>query len=86
MITVIVAQANRPVVKFPNMRKRQLEKKRIQTLKMWHENVKNIAKSEVDFITSIFQDDKDSEDRDWIRDDETEEKSEGDRQVVEKDA
>ena len=86
MLTVVASQTGRPTVKFPNLRKRQLEKKRIQTLKMWHENVKNIAKSEVDFITSIFQDDKDSEDRDWFRDDETEEKSEGDRAVVEKDA
>lgn len=85
MLTV-VSQTGRPTVKFPNMRKRQLEKKRIQTLKMWHENVKKIAKSEVDFITSIFQDDKNSEDRDWIRDDETEEKSEGDGEVVEKDS
>ena len=47
-----------------------MEKKRIQTLKNWHEDVKKIAKSELDFINSILQDDKDPEDRDWIRDDE----------------
>ena len=67
-------------------RRHYAEKKRVQTLKMWHENVKKIAKSEFDFIKSIIQDDKDSEDRDWVRDDETETESKGDGEMVKKDA
>jgi hypothetical protein len=63
-----------------------MEKKRVQTLKMWHENVKKIAKSEMDFIKSILQDDKDSEDRDWVRDDESETEPTGDWEMVKKDA
>lgn len=53
-------------------RRRTFEKARIQKLKNWHEDVKKIARSEIDFIKSIFKDenDKDSENRDWIRDDE----------------
>lgn len=63
----VVATQQRPFVKFPvnTQKRRALEKKRIQTLKMWHEDVKKIAKSEIDFINSILQDDKDGEDRDW---------------------
>jgi hypothetical protein len=59
-----MAQPQRP------HKRRVLEKARIQKLKNWHENVKQIARSEVDFIKSIFRD-EDIEDRDWIRDDET---------------
>lgn len=74
--------------KFPFTQKRRvLEKRRIQTLKNWHEDVKKIAKSEMDFINSILQDDKDAEDRDWIRDDEEDEDStEGERKMVKKDS
>ena len=67
-------------------KRRYMEKKRVQTLKMWHENVKKIAKSEMDFIKSILQDDKDSEDRDWVRDDESETEPTGDWEMVKKDA
>lgn len=82
MLTVVAGQ--RPVVKFPQTQKRRvLEKRRIQTLKMWHEDIKKIAKSEIDFINSILQDDKDSEDRDWS---EIDGKEEGDWEMVKKDA
>lgn len=75
-------------IKFPSTQKRRvLEKRRIQTLKNWHEDVKKIAKSEMDFINSILQDDKDAEDRDWIRDDEeNEDSTEGERKMVKKDS
>ena len=77
--------SQRPVFLNTNKR-RTFEKARIQKLKMWHEDVKKIAKSEIDFITSIFND-KDSEDRDWLRDDQEDDKvSKGSWEVVEKDA
>lgn len=83
MFTVVATQ-QRPFVKFPQTQKRRvLEKRRIQTLKMWHEDIKKIAKSEIDFINSILQDDKDTEDRDWS---EVDGKEEGDWEVVKKDA
>jgi hypothetical protein len=69
-------------------RRRVLEKSRIQKLKSWHENVKKIARSEMDFIASIFKDenDKDSENRDWLRDYESDDEgSEGNREVVKAD-
>lgn len=69
-------------------RKRQiLEKSRIQKLKSWHEDVKKIARSELDFITSIFKDDKDSEDRDWLRDYESDDEGQKDSgEVVKKES
>ena len=71
---------------FTNKR-RVIEKARIQKLKSWHENVKKIARSEVDFIKSIFKDDKDSENRDWLRDYESDDEgSENNREVVTKEA
>jgi hypothetical protein len=71
-------------------RRRTLEKARIHKLKHWHENVKKIARSEMDFIASIFKDEdenvKNSEDRDWLRDDETDiQVSEGEGAMVKKD-
>ena len=76
--------------RFPQLtqKRRVLEKKRIQTLKNWHEDVKKIAKSEIDFINSILQDnDKDSKDRDWVRDyEEDEDTPEGDGKMVKTDA
>ncbi len=68
--------------KFNTTKRRIVEKKRIQTLKMWHENVKKIARSEIDFINSIFQDDKNIKDRDWIRDDEESSDEETDGSMV----
>jgi hypothetical protein len=69
-----------------NHKRRVLEKARIQKLKNWHENVKTIARSEVDFIKSIFRD-EDIEDRDWIRDDETthDEQQKNSRDLVKED-
>lgn len=75
--------------RFPQLtqKRRVIEKRRIQTLKNWHEDVKKIAKSEIDFINSILQDDKDSKDRDWVRDyEEDEDTSEGDGKMVKKDS
>lgn len=72
---------------FDNQRRRVLEKKRIQTLKSWHDNVKKIAKSEMDFIASILQDDaKDTENRDWIRDDKEDENTVTDGKMVKADS
>lgn len=65
-------------------RRRSLEKARIQKLKLWHEDVKKIARSEIDFIASIFKDDKDPQNRDWVRDfEEDGSDEEGYGQVVE---
>lgn len=65
-------------------RRRALEKARIQKLKLWHEDVKKIARSEIDFIASIFKDDKDPQNRDWVRDDEDDwSDEEGDGKLVE---
>ena len=84
MLTVVATQ-QRPFVKFPvnTQKRRALEKRRIQTLKLWHDDLKKIAKSEIDFINSILQDDKDGEDRDWS---EVDGKEEGDWEVVKKDS
>lgn len=69
-----------------NRKRRVLEKSRIQRLKTWHEDVKKIARSELDFIASIFKDDKDSENRDWLRDYESDDEGqEISREVVKKD-
>lgn len=84
MATVLIMASSG--ARFDTNKRRLAEKKRIQTLKVWHENVKKIAKSEVDFIKSILQDDKDSKDRDWIRDDEDEKEPEGDWEMVKKDS
>lgn len=89
MLTVVAQySAGRPSsASFPNkQRRRTLEKARIQKLKSWHEDVKKIARSELDFIASIFRDDKDAEDRDWLRDDEENVDAEGDGKVAQKDA
>lgn len=88
MYAIVASSAQRPISIGNQQKRRVLEKRRIQTLKTWHENVKNIAKSEIDFITSILQDenDKDSENRDWIRDDEENDDTVGNRQMVKKDA
>lgn len=69
-------------------RRRVLEKARIQKLKSWHESAKKVARSEIDFIKSIFKDenDKDSEDRDWLRDDEDDIDQKGDGALVKKDS
>lgn len=66
-------------------RRRALEKARIQKLKLWHDDVKKIARSEIDFIASIFkEDDKDPQNRDWVRDDEEDwSDEEGDGKLVE---
>lgn len=86
MLTIVArAPVTMATAKFNTNKRRAFEKKRVQTLKSWHEDVKKIAKSEVDFIKSIFQDDKDSEDRDWVRDDETDEEPPKDRSVVKTD-
>lgn len=70
-----------------NRKRRVLEKSRIQRLKTWHEDVKKIARSELDFIASIFKDDKDSENRDWLRDYESDDEGqEVSREVVKKDS
>lgn len=85
-VTVQCAQ-NRPAF-FNRTKGRVAEKARIQKLKSWHENVKKIARSELDFIASIFkeEDDKDAKDRDWLRDDEEDVDEKGDRALVKKDA
>ncbi len=69
-----------------NHKRRVLEKARIHKLKNWHEHVKKIARSEVDFIKSIFRD-EDIENRDWIRDDETpyDEQQKNSRDLVKED-
>lgn len=85
-MAIVVVKPMATTAKFNTNKRRAVEKKRIQTLKMWHENVKKIAKSEIDFIKSILQDDKDSEDRNWVRDDEIEKEPERDWEMVEKDA
>ena len=87
MMILASSSSSRPQPrKISSERRRVLEKGRIQKLKNWHENVKSIARSEVDFIKSIFRD-EDIEDRDWIRDDETRvEESQISRDVVEKDS
>ena len=75
----------RPAVSIPTNRRRSLERYRIQKLKTWHENVKKIARSEIDFINSIFN--EEHKDRDWLRDSEDDENPEdADGQMVKKDA
>ncbi len=74
-----------------NRFRRGMEKKRIQQLKAWHEDVKKIAKSEAIFVSKIFEgifkeDDKDPENRDWIRSDEDADEPETDGKMVKKDA
>lgn len=82
-IPVTVTMSTNPI----NRKRRILEKSRIQKLKSWHEDVKKIARSELDFITSIFKDDKDSENRDWLRDYESDDEGqETRREVVKEDA
>ena len=79
----------RPAVFFNRTKGRAAEKARIQKLKNWHENVKTIARSEIDFIKSIFkdeEDDKNSENRDWLRDDEEDIDEKGDGALVKRDA
>lgn len=79
----------RPVVFFNRTKGRAAEKARIQKLKNWHEGVKQIARSEIDFIKSIFkdeEDDKNSENRDWLRDYEEDINEKGDRALVKKDS
>lgn len=73
---------------FNRTKGRIAEKARIQKLKSWHENVKKIARSELDFIASIFKDenDKDPENRDWLRDDEEDIDEKGDGALVKRDA
>jgi hypothetical protein len=68
-------------------KRRSLEKARIQKLKSWHEDVKKIAKAELDFIASIFKEDTEnehSENRDWIRADEEDDDAPGDGKLVTK--
>ncbi len=65
-------------------KRRSLEKARIQKLKGWHEDVKKIAKAELDFIASIFKDDEHSENRDWVRADEEDDDAPGDGKLVKK--
>lgn len=85
-MNVVVAMSGGSFTKSnSNNKRRVLEKARIQKLKAWHENVKKIAKSEVDFITSIFKDDKDSENRDWLRVDDEDVDEKGDGALVTKD-
>lgn len=80
----VVATTQGPMfAKFQTQKRRALEKRRIQTLKSWHEDLKRIAKSEMDFINSILQDDKDSEDRDWSESDQGQERG---GEMVKKDA
>ncbi len=85
---VIASSTPQPVNIFNRNKGRALEKIRIQKLKNWHEGVKKIARSEIDFITSIFkdEDDKNIEDRDWLRDDEESDYEKGDGSLVEKDS
>lgn len=84
---VIASSSSSPKL-FNRNKGRALEKVRIQKLKNWHEGVKKIARSEIDFITSIFKDDDDKnfEDRDWIRDDEENKDEERDGALVKKDS
>lgn len=86
MITVVAMSGG----SFTNSnRRRVFERARIQKLKSWHEDVKKIARSELDFIASIFkdQDDKDSKNRDWLRDYESDdEEPEGNGKVAQKDS
>ena len=84
MMLVLASSSSRPTD--TNHRRRVLEKARINKLKSWHENVKKIARSEVDFIKSIFRD-EDIENRDWIRDDETryDEQQKNSRDLVKED-
>lgn len=67
-------------------KRRSLEKARIQKLKSWHEDVKKIAKAELDFIASIFKEDEDehSKNRDWVRVDEEDDDAPGDGKLVKK--
>lgn len=65
-------------------KRRNLEKARIQKLKQWHENVKSIAKSEIDFIQRIFKDET-PEDRDWVLDEESSSATENSGAMVKKD-
>lgn len=76
--TSIPHQPKRPSSSFTHKR-RTLEKARIQKLKLWHEDVKKIARSEIDFIASIFKDDKNAENRDWVRDFEEDESDDEER-------
>lgn len=84
---IIASSAQRPFV-FSSNRRRTFEKARIQKLKSWHEDVKKIARSELDFIASIFKEenDKDPENRDWLRDDEEDDNTERDGALVKKDS
>lgn len=85
VLTIQCAQ-NRPAF-FNRTKGRVAEKARIQKLKSWHENVKKIARSEIDFIASIFkEDDKDTENRDWLRDDQEDDDEKRDGALVKKDA
>lgn len=85
MFAIVASSQVPPQKKIPfTHRRRALEKARIQKLKLWHEDVKKIARSEIDFIASIFKDDKDPQNRDWVRDDEDDwEDEEGDGALVE---
>lgn len=85
MMTMKISCSSSPSVN----KRRYMEKRRIQQLKSWHEDVKKIAKSEVAFFgkifEDIFQDDKNSENRDWIRTDEDDDDTQGDGKLVKKD-
>ena len=85
-MTVCAAQ-QKPAF-FNRTKGRAAEKARIQKLKNWHEGVKKIARSEIDFMKSIFkdEDDKDSENRDWLRDDEENVDEKGDGALVKTDS
>jgi hypothetical protein len=48
-----------------------MEKARIQKLKVWHENVKKIARSEIEFISALFKE-EDETPHEWLVETETE--------------
>ena len=88
MVSMSIQCAQQRPAFFNRTKGRVAEKARIQKLKSWHENVKKIARSELDFIASIFKDenDKDPENRDWLRDDEEDIDEKGDGALVKRDA
>jgi hypothetical protein len=46
-------------------KRRAMEKARIQKLKVWHENVKKIARSEIEFISALFKEDDETH-NEWL--------------------
>lgn len=68
---VISASVPPPRTSQQQNKRRAMEKARIQKLKVWHENVKKIARSEIEFISALFKE-EDETPHEWLVETETE--------------